>query len=96
MVIEISVTDEQYKALAHEIANPQEWLQAIVGSKIHFALERIIKENTDFRPDRVSDTEKLSIVNGLTLKTRATLDAEAKALLEAQILKSESSKEDNS
>ena len=83
MLIEVSITDEQYRVLTYEIVNPQEWLQAIVESKIHFALEKIIHEKTDFRSDRLSDTEKLGITKDLTLKTKAGLDAEAKALLDA-------------
>lgn len=81
MDITITISDDQYKVLACEISNPQEWLQAIVDSKVHFSLEKIITENTEYSPAKLTQERQLEITKGLSLKTKAEKDKEALALL---------------
>jgi len=95
MNITVTISDEEYKAMSHVVPSVEEWVQNALTAKAYACVCRVVEQNTEYQAKKIAESERLSIVKGLTLKTRATLDAEAKVLLEAQILKSESSKEDN-
>ena len=68
MELVIYMTDEEQKILETDIADIKEWVENFIRTKINTLCHRYILEMTDRRPDRMSYSEKIRLVNSLGLK----------------------------
>jgi hypothetical protein len=85
MNIIVTISDEEYKAMAHVVPSVEEWIQNALTAKARACVYRIVEENTEYQPKKIEETQRLSIVKNLTLSTRIERDAEAKRLFDLQM-----------
>ena len=85
MNITVTISDEEYKAMAHVVPSVEEWIQNALTAKARACVYRIVEENTEYQPKKIEETQRLSIVKNLTLSTRVERDVEARRLLDLQM-----------
>ena len=65
--ITITLTDEEYKALSILAQSPEEWVQNAATNKAQKMMEKLVKENSDLQPDKISLTEKKKIIKDINV-----------------------------
>lgn len=60
--ITITLTDEEYKAMQVLAETPEEWVQHAAKNKAQKMIERLVEENSDLQPSKVSVAEKKKII----------------------------------
>lgn len=65
--ITITLTDEEYKAMQVLAETPEEWVQHAASAKAHKMIERLVMENSDLQPDKVSVSEKKKIIKDIDI-----------------------------
>lgn len=60
--ITITLTDEEYKAMSVLAQTPEEWVQHAAKAKAQKMIERLVEENSDLQPSKVSVAEKKKII----------------------------------
>ena len=81
MNIIVTISDEEYKAMAHVVPSVEEWIQNALTAKARACVYRIVEENTEYQPSKLEETQRLNIVKNLTLSTRIERDVEAEKMV---------------
>jgi len=66
---EITLTDEEEKALLTDMVDIAEWVENLLRNKVRQVMDRIIEEQTEYNPRRLTPERKREIVAKLELKT---------------------------
>lgn len=80
MDITIQITDEDYKVLAWQVPDPEQWIIDAVKGKISNSKKRMLLELTDKRIEKVTDEESNSLIRDSRLKTRKQRDEAARTI----------------
>ena len=78
-----TLTDEEEKALLTDMEDIFSWVKNLVENKVRQVMDRIIEEQTEYNPRRLTPERKREIIASLELKTAVERNAE----LEAEMLK---------
>ena len=68
--IVIQVTSEEVKAVEGIVVSAQEWLQAAWDGKANKCMERIIIQETDKNPYKLTKQQKKDLIKNANFKTR--------------------------
>ncbi len=63
--ITITLTDEEYKAMQVLAETPEEWVQHAATAKAQKMIDRLVEENSDLQPSKVSETEKKKVIKNI-------------------------------
>lgn len=63
--ITITLTDEEYKAMQVLNETPEKWVQHAATAKARKMIERLVEENSDLQPSKVSEIEKKKIIKNI-------------------------------
>ena len=64
-IITVTLTDEEYKAMQVLAETPEEWVQHAATNKAQKMIERLVEENSDLQPAKVSNSEKKRIIKDI-------------------------------
>lgn len=70
----INITDEELKAVNGIVVDAEEWLQKAWDGKAASCMKRVIIEESNLNPSKMSDTEKSDWVRDNEVKTRKDKD----------------------
>lgn len=65
----INFTEEQWKAMEYVALSPQEWLQNAWDNRARQAMDEIILNHTEKRPEKLSPQEKIELVRITPIET---------------------------
>lgn len=65
--ITLNLDNDELVVLEHVIVDVEEWLTNIVKDKIRKSLDRVVLNNTRYRPETMSLNEKRDLVDSVTL-----------------------------
>lgn len=65
----ITISDEEKKALLVDMISIQEWIENSIHNKARQIIDRIVLENSDKQPNKITLEEKLQIVKDTPLET---------------------------
>ena len=63
--ITITLTDEEYKVMQVLAETPEEWVQNAATNKARKMIERLVEENSDLQPAKISESEKKRIIKDI-------------------------------
>ncbi len=63
----VQVSGEMEKAILAHIEDIQTWLQGAINSKGEKCMERLLVEISDKRPEKISQSEKKSLLSGIEI-----------------------------
>ena len=63
--ITVTLTDEEYRAMSVLAETPEEWVQNAVTNKARKMIERLVEENSDLQPAKISESEKKRIIKDI-------------------------------
>jgi len=82
-----TLTDEEEKALSTDMVDIAEWVENLLRNKARQVMDRIIEEQTEYNPRRLTPERKREIIAKLKLKTAVErsreLEEELKMEMEA-------------
>ena len=85
------LTDEEEKALLTDMVDIAEWVENLLRNKARQVMDRIIEEQTEYNPRRLTPERKREIIAKLKLKTAVErnkeLEEELRKTLEAERLR---------
>ena len=64
-----TLTDEEEKALLTDMVDIAEWVENLLRNKARQVMDRIIEEQTEYNPRRLTPERKREIIAKLKLKT---------------------------
>jgi len=64
-----TLTDEEEKALLTDMVDIAEWVENLLRNKARQVMDRIIEEQTEYNPRRLTPERKREIIGKLELKT---------------------------
>jgi len=64
-----TLTDEEEKALLTDMVDIAEWVENLLRNKARQVMDRIIEEQTEYNPKRLTPERKREIIASLKLKT---------------------------
>jgi hypothetical protein len=74
--ITIQVTAEEKKAVESIVVDAQDWLQKAWDGKANSCIDRVILQETDKNPSKISQEDKKSLIGNMVLKSRIDKDKE--------------------
>ena len=69
VIITITLTPEQYKAMAYDCYDVEEWIKNAVYNKVRQVTDRIVEEVSDKQPKKITEAEKVKIVRDASIKS---------------------------
>lgn len=63
--ITITLTDDEYKAMQVLAETPEEWVQHAAKAKAQKMIERLVEENSDLQPSKISASETKRIIKDI-------------------------------
>ena len=76
MELKVTVTVEEVKAVEGIVVDAQAWLQDAWNGKANNCLKRVIEQDSNLNPNKLTKEEKVDWVKNNTFKTRKEKDAE--------------------
>jgi len=71
-----TLTDEEEKVLLTDMVDIAEWVENLLRNKARQVIDRIIEEQTEYNPRRLTPERKRQIIAKLKLKTAVERNAE--------------------
>lgn len=72
--IKVIATEEQLKAVNGIVVDAQEWLQAAWDGKANACIKRVIENESNLNPLKLSDAERAEWIKTNTFETRKQRD----------------------
>ena len=66
--ITVKLTDDEYKAMSVLSVSPEQWVQDAVKNKIYSIKEKLVQENSNLQPSKMSESDKKSIIDNLDIE----------------------------
>ena len=80
-----TLTDEEEKVLLTDMVDIAEWVENLLRNKARQVMDRIIEEQTEYNPRRLTPERKREIIAKLKLKTAVERNAELEEELRREI-----------
>lgn len=66
--IQVTLTDEEYRAMSVLTVTPEEWVQHAAKNKAGKMIEELAQDYSDKQPGKITDDEKKSIINAINIE----------------------------
>lgn len=76
----VTITEEQKKALEWNIVDIQDWLDNFVNDKARKCMDRIVEQESQYQPDKITDTQKYQIVRDANIQSAAERQQEVEEM----------------